>query len=159
MERVEGLGFLRERPAGAADTLPGRLRSDVEHDREGARRSIEHVASDSTAPPPSATTAGSPPAAPRARPPPRAHESRALPVLEQLGDGRAGTRLDLAVEVDEAPAEASRSLAPEGRLAGAHEPGEREMAPERVRRTHLAAPSSSASRSHGTPPHRARSGS
>ena len=81
------------------------------------------------------------------------------PVLEELGDRRAGTRLDLAVEVDEAPAEACRSLAPEGRLAGAHEPGEREMAPERVRRTHLAAPSSSASRSHGTPPHRARSGS
>ena len=79
--------------------------------------------------------------------------------LEELGNRLAGTRFHLAVEVDESPTEPCCRFAPEGRLAGAHEPGEREVAPERMRRTHVATPSSSASRSNGTPMHRARSGS
>jgi hypothetical protein len=48
--------------------------------------------------------------------------------LEYLRDRRAGAELDLAVEVEEPPAEALGDLQPECRLARAHEADEGEVA-------------------------------
>ena len=53
-------------------------------------------------------------------------------LLEELRDRLAGALLDRVVEVDERPAEPRRELAPERRLARAHEADERDVAVERV---------------------------
>src|SRR5699024_1463231 len=59
-------------------------------------------------------------------------KARLSAVGEEVGDARAGPPLDLRVEVDERPAEASRHLCAEAALARPHEPGEREVPVERV---------------------------
>jgi hypothetical protein len=48
-------------------------------------------------------------------------------VGEELRDRPPVLRLQLAIEVDEGPAEAVGHLCAQGRLAGAHEADEREM--------------------------------
>ena len=97
------------------------------------RASTPRVRSDSTAPPPSATTSGSRLAEDvvRDRLLDRA-EARLAARDEQLRDRRAGAGLDLPVEIDEAPTEPRRGSLPRARLPRAHEPGEREVATERV---------------------------
>jgi hypothetical protein len=50
-----------------------------------------------------------------------------LAALEELRHGRAGTPLDLVVEVEERPPDAQGDLGGERRLAGAHEADERNM--------------------------------
>ncbi len=48
-------------------------------------------------------------------------------LLEQLGQRASGRALELAVEVDEPPAEPARDLRAERRLARAHEADERDV--------------------------------
>jgi hypothetical protein len=48
-------------------------------------------------------------------------------VGEELRDRPPVLRLQLAIEVEERPAELVRDLGAKGRLAGAHEPDEREV--------------------------------
>ena len=52
--------------------------------------------------------------------------------VEQLRDGRAGSTLDLVVEVEERPPDAQRHLGGERRLACTHETDERDVTPERL---------------------------
>jgi hypothetical protein len=54
-------------------------------------------------------------------------ESRLAPLLEELGDRPAQLLLEVAVEIDERPAEALGDLRAERRLAGAHEAHERQV--------------------------------
>ncbi len=62
------------------------------------------------------------------------HSERRLTVAgKELRDRDLRASLDLTVEVDEAPAEASRDLRAHRRLARAHEAGEREVAVQGVR--------------------------
>ncbi len=134
MERAKRLGVPGERPPGAADALPGGVRVDVEHDRvrtRAERRACplrQHRSSTECDDSGVRVTQHVVRGLLLERP-----ERRLPPLLEELGDRRARARLELAVEVDERPAEAGGRLAPEGRLARAHEPGQREVATERVR--------------------------
>ena len=54
------------------------------------------------------------------------------PLCEEVCDRGAHARLDLAVEVDEGPAEPQRHLRAEPGLPRAHEPREGDVAAERV---------------------------
>ena len=135
MERVEGVLVLRERPVAARRPLPGRLGIDVEQHRERASGELaprplredgaaaerddrrlavaEHVVGDLLL---------------------ERAEAGLAARGEQLGDGRARARLDLVVEIDEPAPEPGGDRPPDGRLARAHEPGEREVPPEGVQR-------------------------
>ncbi len=151
VERVELLGRPRQRPLRAGHPLPGHVRVDVEEDRERARSQVasrplgEHRAasqSDHRRVSAAKHLAG--------------HllldlsEARLAPGREQLRDRLARPLLDLLVEIDEASPEPRRDGFPGARLPGAHEPGERQVAAERVERPHAASSAISDSSSHGT---------
>ena len=123
VQRMEELLVARERPRAVARTSPRGLGIDVDQHREGAisQRGPNLGARDRAAPE-------------REHPRRLAPESldRLLglehpePLLAQLDErlwDRAPERsLELAVEIDEGPAEPFRDLRAQSRLAGAHEP-------------------------------------
>ena len=159
VQRMKLVLRLRERPSTACDTLPGGLRVDVEQHRERAAREVvpRPLGEDGAPTERDDDRLAAAQHVPRdvllERP-----EARFAAGREQLGDRRPRPRLDLPVEVDEAPAETGRHDLADTRLPRAHEPGERQVAAERVRRAHAASPASSASRSHGTSRQRSSSG-
>ena len=159
VQRMELVLRLRERPPTACDTLPGGLRVDVEQHRERAAREVvpRPLGEDGAPAERDDDRLAAAQHVPRdvllERP-----EARFAAGREQLGDRRPRPRLDLPVEVDEAPAETGRHDLADTRLPRAHEPGERQVAAERVQRAHAASPASSASRSHGTSRQRSSSG-
>ena len=158
MEGAEGVGIARQRPVGALDPGPRRLGVDVEQHREGARRERRARALGEDGPAAERHDDGLAVAEHVVDGRLLERAEGGLPVvLEELRDRPARAGLQLAVEIDEAPPEPCGGLAPEGRLARAHEPRERDVTAERVR-VHGAASASSASRSQGTPAQRARSG-
>ena len=158
MEGAEGVGVARQRPVGALDPGPRRLGVDVEQHREGARRERRARALGEDSPAAERHDDGLAVAEHVVDGRLLERAEGGLPVvLEELRDRPPRAGLQLVVEIDEAPPEPCGGLAPEGRLARAHEPRERDVAAERVR-GHGAASASSASRSQGTPAHRARSG-
>ena len=60
-------------------------------------------------------------------------ELRLAALFEELGDGRAEVLLEIAVEVEERPAQPLGDERPDRRLARAHEADEREVLVQRVR--------------------------
>ena len=86
------------------------------------------MSAESTAPPPSAITAGSGPSSAEAATPASISlnpDSPSRAKISSIVDPRLA--LDLPIEIDEGPAEPARDIAPERRLARAHEAGEREV--------------------------------
>ena len=128
VERPERPFLLRQGPPLAADALPGDVRLDLDVHGQGV---VAEGFADLRARHRAAAERDH-----RRRPRPErlqrglllAHAELDLAaLLEDLGDGLAQAALDLAVEVDEPPAQPLRELQPERRLAGAHESDEREM--------------------------------
>jgi len=133
VERVEALLVLRERTVAACHPAPGGLGLDVDQHGERALRELSACALGDHGAAAERDDDGLPAAQdvlcdllldlPEA----------ALPARrEELGDLRAGARLDLAVEVDEAPLQPLRDGCAEPALARAHEPGQGEVPAERV---------------------------
>ena len=85
------------------------------------------MSAESTAPPPSAITAGSGPSSVEAATPASISLNPASPSRAKISSIVDPAALDLTIEVDEGPAEPPRDIAPERRLARAHEAGEREV--------------------------------
>ena len=134
VERVERVLVDRERPPTLARPRPGGCGVDVEQHREGtplqdrARRLGQHRAA------PEGDHGGLGAFDHGCCDPLLDHPEPGLAVArEELLDRGAGLPLDLVIEVDEGAAEAAGDLLPEGRLARAHEPCEREVAVQGVR--------------------------
>ena len=93
------------------------------------RASSSRVSAESTAPPPSAITAGSGPSSTDAATPASISLNPASPSRAKISSIVVPAARSISlIEVDEGPAEPARDLAPERRLARAHEAGEREVA-------------------------------